>query len=100
LTVLPLLATGTGSPARCVDLYLEPVAEKLESPTYHTHAGDDRLFVTEKPGRILLIEDGAVSATPFLDLTDRVQVGLEQGLFSMAFHPRYDENGVYIGYKK
>ncbi|HUP21791.1 MAG TPA: PQQ-dependent sugar dehydrogenase [Thermoanaerobaculia bacterium] len=96
MTVLPLLATGTGSPARCVDLYLERVAEKLESPTYLTHAGDDRLFVTEKPGRILLIEDGAVSGTPFLDLTDRVQVGLEQGLFSMAFHPRYDENGWFV----
>ncbi|MBZ0231583.1 MAG: PQQ-dependent sugar dehydrogenase [Deltaproteobacteria bacterium] len=57
-------------------------------------AGDARLFVLEQVGRVRLIKDGSLVATPYLDLSDRVNaVGTERGLLGLAFHPRFAENG-------
>lgn len=80
---------------------LVPLAGGFDSPLALTHAGDGsgRLFVTEQPGRIFVIRDGTVLSTPFLDIRDRVRSGGEQGLLSVAFHPRYEENGFfYVDY--
>jgi glucose/arabinose dehydrogenase len=56
-----------------------------------------RLFVLEKAGRIRLLQNGAVAATPFLDITDRVNSsGIEQGLVGLVFHPRFAENGRFF----
>lgn len=69
----------------------------LERPTYLAHAGDDRLFVVEQPGRIRIIDNGQVLDQPFLDITDLVlSEGNEQGLFSVAFHPNYKTNGQFF----
>ena len=54
-------------------------------------AGDSRLFVVERTGRIRII-DGAnnVLATPFLDITSIVESEAnERGLLALAFHPNY-----------
>jgi glucose/arabinose dehydrogenase len=74
-------------------------------PTYATQpAGDPaevaRLFVVEKAGRILLVEDGVVQPTPFLDITDRVgSQANEQGLLSLAFPPDFISSGLfYVNY--
>ncbi len=59
--------------------------------------GDDRLFVVELTGKIKIIENGTVLATPFLSLT--VGTSGEQGLYGMAFHPAYNVNGrFYVHY--
>jgi len=66
-----------------------------------TNAGDDRLFITQKPGTIEIIENGSVLPTPFLDIEDRVylQNNDERGLLSVAFHPDYDTNAYfYVNY--
>ena len=71
----------------------------LTRPTYLTHADDDRLFVTEQPGRIRIIQAGQLLDQPFLDLTDKVlSTGNEQGLLSVAFHPAYKTNGQFFVY--
>lgn len=79
---------------------LEPVATGLENPLFLTAPpGDGRLFVVEQPGRIRIVQDGRLLATPFLDLTDRVGSGGERGLLSVAFHPDYARNGrFYVDY--
>ena len=78
---------------------LEEVASGLQSPVYLTApAGDARLFVVEQPGRIRVVENGTLASTPFLDITDRVLAGGERGLLSMAFHPRYAQNGFFFVY--
>ena len=79
---------------------LQEVARGLSSPVHATApAGDGRLFVVEQPGRIRVVEDGALLPTPFLDITSRVGSGGERGLLSMAFHPDYAENGFfYVNY--
>jgi glucose/arabinose dehydrogenase len=64
-------------------------------------AGDSRLFVVEKPGRIRVVQsDGTVLGTPFLDITALVNDGgNEQGLLGLAFHPNYASNGFfYVNY--
>jgi glucose/arabinose dehydrogenase len=67
-------------------------------PVYVTHAGDGsgRLFVVEQAGVIRIVREGKISATPFLDIRDRVESGGEKGLLSVAFHPKYKENGRFF----
>ncbi len=62
--------------------------------------GDDRaLFVVEKTGRIQVVRDGQHLSRPFLDLSDQVSAGSEQGLLSVAFAPDYRSSGLlYVDY--
>ncbi len=64
-------------------------------------AGDDRLFVTEQPGRVLAFpnDEAAREAEVFLDIRDRVSDGgSEEGLLGLAFDPAYHENGYFYVY--
>lgn len=75
----------------------------LAEPLFVTHAGNRRLFVVEKPGRIRIVKfkDGAWRITgTFLDIRSRVgDGGSEQGLLGLAFHPEYPTNGrLYVNY--
>jgi glucose/arabinose dehydrogenase len=70
------------------------VATGLASPTFVTHAGDARLFVVEQAGRIRIVRQGTLLATPFLDITPLVSSGEERGLLSVAFHPDYGVPGA------
>ncbi len=76
-----------------LDLSLRTViqAGRLSGPVDITHAGDARLFVVERAGRIRIIgPDGELEATPFLDIEDRVhRKHSEQGLLGLVFHPHY-----------
>lgn len=82
-----------------VTLALEPVVEDLQAPLFVTHAGDgsNRLFVVEKAGVIRIVADGALRATPFLDISEQVNSnGNEQGLLGLAFAPTYSEDGFFF----
>jgi glucose/arabinose dehydrogenase len=76
---------------------LEQIASDLGSITAITNAGDGRLFLTLKDGRIVIFENGTVRPQPFLDIRSLVRTaGFEQGLLSTAFHPRYAQNGSFF----
>lgn len=95
------MAAENGLPLRRArGLALETVASGLEDPVYLTApAGDPRLFVVEQSGRIRIIRDRSVLPRPFIDLIALVGYGGERGLLSMAFHPRYAQNGYfYVNY--
>lgn len=106
MVVGALAGCGEGDPTPAgpdgppVDLATEVVTGELESPVHLTAPqGDPRMFVVELPGRIRVIEDGALLERPFLDISDRVSTDGEQGLFSVAFHPDYASNGFfYVDY--
>jgi hypothetical protein len=85
-----------GQPA----LRLVEVASGLQSPVHLTApAADARLFIVEQPGRIRIVENGQLLATPFLDIAAKVSSGGERGLLSVAFHPKYAQNGfLYVNY--
>ena len=71
----------------------------LTEPVFATAPdGDARLFIVERAGRIVVTQGGAPSATPFLDLSARVNAAGEGGLLSMAFDPRYALNGFFYVY--
>ncbi|HSE81881.1 MAG TPA: PQQ-dependent sugar dehydrogenase [Gaiellaceae bacterium] len=80
---------------------LKLVTRGLDSPVFATAAPgeEDRLYVVEQGGRVRILEDGDLLARPFLDISDRVSGGNEQGLLSLVFHPRYASNGLfYVNY--
>jgi len=59
----------------------------------------DACLSSSKGGTIQIYNGQSVLAEPFLDIDARVQSGGERGLFSMAFHPNYAENGrFYVNY--
>ena len=58
-----------------------------------------RLYVVEQKGLIRVVANGRVRAEPFLDVQNLVTSGGEQGLLSVAFHPRYAQNHLfYVDY--
>ncbi len=79
---------------------LEQYATGFLSPVDITHAGDERLFVVERSGRIKIIdENGSVVSTPFLDIDNLVantSGQSERGLLGLAFHPNYVNNGFFF----
>jgi glucose/arabinose dehydrogenase len=81
-------------------LHAEVIASGLTRPVAVANAGDDRLFVVEKPGLIRIVNaDGAAHPTPFLDIQSRVdEGGNEMGLLGLAFHPDYAANGAFFVY--
>lgn len=98
---LLLMTFGVGVVSAQTPLTTERVASGLERPIFVTHAPDDysRLFVIEKRGRIRIIKDGVLLATPFLDIDANVGGGTsnnsEQGLLGLAFHPDFESNGYF-----
>ena len=71
----------------------------LATPTFLTAPpGDSRLFILERPGRIRVMQNGSLLATPFLDISSLTTVTGERGLLSMAFHPLYASNGYFFLY--
>ncbi|HUQ92242.1 MAG TPA: PQQ-dependent sugar dehydrogenase [Bryobacteraceae bacterium] len=85
---------------------LVKVADGFYDPTNvgAPNDGTGRLFVTERVGRVRIVnKDGTLQKEPFLDLTKinplgtDVQTGfVEQGLYSIAFHPKFKENGYFF----
>ena len=70
---------------------LQKVAGGFDQPVFVTHAGDGsgRLFVVEQPGRIRVVRDGTVLATPFLDIGGQLSCCGERGLLGLAFAPGF-----------
>ena len=80
---------------------LETLTGDVRQPTaITTPPGDDRLFIAERFGVILMMDaNRELQETAFLDLTDRVLAGgIEQGLLGLAFHPDYANNGKFYVY--
>lgn len=78
-------------------IVLTPVFTGLRQLVHLTApAGDPRLFIVEQDGRILVARDGRILARPYLDISAEVGSGGERGLLSLAFHPRFRENGRFV----
>ncbi|MBS3940336.1 MAG: PQQ-dependent sugar dehydrogenase [Actinobacteria bacterium] len=97
---LVVLPESWGVDAPPPALAAELVTDDVTNPAFVTApAGDDRLFVVELGGRVRIVRDGAVLAMPFLDLSSQVSSGGEGGLFALAFHPDFADNGrFYVHY--
>ncbi|RPJ73810.1 MAG: glucose dehydrogenase, partial [Alphaproteobacteria bacterium] len=59
----------------------------------------NRLFVLEKSGIIKIISNGTVLSTPFLNISNLVSDGSEQGLLGIAFPPDFKKKRYfYVNY--
>jgi glucose/arabinose dehydrogenase len=73
---------------------------RFDEPVHVAAPPDDsRLFVVEKGGRVRIVSRGRVLREPFLDLSDEVSDGFEQGLLSIAFAPDFrSSRRLYVDY--
>jgi len=95
---IPLLVGAAPPP-----LVPQPFVSGLNSPTEIAQPDDasGRLFVTEQGGTVRVIRQGQLLPTPFLDITQKLRVDIEQGLLGLAFDPLYAANGhFYIYYSR
>jgi len=75
------------------------VTEGLDHPWSLTFLPDGRMLVTERPGRLRIIDkDGRLEPQPVAGLPPVTAIG-QGGLLDVALHPRFAENNlVYFSY--
>jgi glucose/arabinose dehydrogenase len=105
VTVLAGLALSGGDAGNRTDAQSPRLALRavgsFDQPVYVAHAPTRPrlLFVVERPGTVRVLRRGRRAPRPFLDIRDRVRtVGTEEGLLSVAFHPRYPRNRSFFVY--
>lgn len=83
-----------------LSLGLELIASGMTNPVLVTAPpGDEKhIFIVEQIGRILVVEDGVLLDTPFLDISSKVLFSGERGLLGLAFDPNYSENLRFFVY--
>ncbi len=71
------------------DVVVETVAENLEIPWEIAFAPDGKIFFTERPGKLRVIEEGKLNPEPVISID--VSRG-EGGLLGLALDPNFKEN--------
>jgi glucose/arabinose dehydrogenase len=72
------------------------LAEGLQNPWGVVFLPDGRLLISERPGRLNLLEEGRLLPVSGLP---RIDAGRQGGLLDVALHPDYRENGwIYLAY--
>jgi glucose/arabinose dehydrogenase len=99
-----LLATGAVSGVEVIEtrehrVRLVTVTEGLERPWALAFLPDGRMLVTERPGRLRVVDgDGKLDPNP-VDGLPRVDAHGQGGLLDVVLHPKYGENGwIYWTY--
>ena len=103
------MAMGTVVPAQAVDeqkihrseehaFRVETVAEGFEHPWALAFLPDGRMLVTEREGRLNVVEPESGKTARITGLPEIVAQG-QGGLLDVALHPRFSENNwVYLSY--
>lgn len=95
-----ILAICLGSILFSQEFTLEEFSTGLVNPVEIVHAGDERLFVVQQGGQIIVVNpDGSKNSTPFLNISSIISSGGERGLLGLAFAPDYASSGrFYVNY--
>jgi aldose sugar dehydrogenase len=88
-------------PAGSSHLYsVVEIARGLEHPWAMAFLPDGDILVTERPGRVRLVHDGALVPTPVAGAPS-VRTGGQGGLLDIALHPQFEDTRlVYLSYSK
>jgi glucose/arabinose dehydrogenase len=80
-----------------VSVTLAQVATGFNAPLDIEQSRDNtgRLFVVQQAGQIRILQNGAITATPFLDISSKVPSDGETGLLGLTFHPNYSQNRLF-----
>lgn len=92
---------GKPTPAIATDVpfTVETVATGLQVPWDMGFAADGRIFITERAGRVRVIQDGKLLDQPALTLDTVWKQPAENGLMGLCLHPDFAKNRfVYIAY--
>jgi glucose/arabinose dehydrogenase len=96
---VPLIQKGS------IQLRFSTVASGLTAPLEVSSPADGsgRLFINQQTGQILILENGSILPTPFLDVSGRMVPLMpeydERGLLGFAFHPDFNDASA-PGYHK
>jgi glucose/arabinose dehydrogenase len=78
---------------------LEVVARDVETPWGLAFLPDGRLLITERPGRLRIVEKGKL--LPPVAGTPKVWERQDAGLFDVEVHPQHAKNGwIYLAYSE
>lgn len=76
------------------------LTNELESPWSLVFLPNGDMLLTERPGRLRVIRDGALDPTPISGLPDMYAQSIS-GLFGLALHPEFEDNRlIYFAYPK
>ncbi len=74
------------------------IVDGLEHPWSLAFLPDGRKLITERPGRLVIVDGGAVTRISGLP---EIAARGQGGLLDVALHPQYEENGwIYMTYSK
>jgi aldose sugar dehydrogenase len=90
----------TANAAGTLPFQVDTLARDLEVPWDLAFAPDGRIFVTERPGRIRVVEGGVLRPAPWAELDvfgEHPDIRPESGLLGIALAPDFAESGhVYV----
>lgn len=90
--------TVVSAPGGDVKFRVETVAAGLEVPWGFAWLPSGDMLVTERPGRVRIIENGKLRAEPVYTVPD-VEPSSESGLMDISLHPEFATNNfVYLAY--
>jgi|GEM_PF-6010571 len=90
--MVPVVESGKGT------YKVDVVFQGLESPWAVVPVPDGRIFITERPGRLSVVENGRLRSAPVPGVP-RVAYQGKGGLLDMALHPGYASNRlIYLAY--
>jgi glucose/arabinose dehydrogenase len=97
LAALAVAACASASPHRATAYHFKLVRSGFDEPLHVAAAKGQpgKLYVVEQTGVIRVIVSGKLQARPFLDIHSRITSGGEQGLLSVAFHPKFAKNRLF-----
>src|SRR5688500_15089028 len=75
------------------------LVQGLQNPWSIAWLPDGRMLVTERTGRLRIVSKDFKLDPKAIEGLPKIVVGGQGGLFEVAVHPRYSENGwIYISY--
>ncbi|MCP1726294.1 glucose/arabinose dehydrogenase [Natronospira proteinivora] len=92
LSLCCLCLSAISTPLKAHDYQLETLAEGLEHPWSMAFLPDGQILVTERAGRLRLIEDSELHPEA-IDGVPEAYVASQGGLFEVMPHPDYADNG-------
>jgi glucose/arabinose dehydrogenase len=93
-----VLAAGPPVP---LNGFQDTLVASIPAPTALAFAPDGRVLIASQSGQLRVIQDGALLATPALDLASsgRICANHERGLLGVAADPAFAQNGyIYLYY--
>ncbi len=77
---------------------MEVITDELEIPWAIDFIGDDQILVTERPGRLRIIENDKLMKEPVKNTPEVLHSG-QGGLLDVKVDPEYERNGwIYLAY--